>query len=88
VRQHPPSHVRNRLPKFLYATQVGIAPPTFVVFVNDPSIVHFSYRRYLENRIRDAYGFLGTPIRLILRQRESEESARRSAKPRRKVKRR
>jgi GTP-binding protein len=88
VREHPPSHVRNRLPKFLYATQVGIAPPTFVAFVNDPSIVHFSYRRYLENRIRDAYGFLGTPIRLILRQRESEESARRSAKPRRKVKRR
>jgi GTP-binding protein len=85
VREHPPSHVRNRLPKFLYATQVGVAPPTFVVFVNDPSIVHFSYRRYLENRIRDAYGFLGTPIRLILRQRESEETARRSARPRRRA---
>src|SRR5919106_4630308 len=85
VREHPPSHVRNRLPKIYYAAQEGEAPPTFVVFVNDPSIVHFSYRRYLENRIRDAYGFLGTPIRLILRQRESEESARRSARPRRKV---
>jgi GTP-binding protein len=83
VRAHPPSHIRNRLAKVLYATQVGVAPPTFVIFVNDPELVHFSYRRYLENRIRDAYGFLGTPIRLIFRQRESEEAARRSARPRR-----
>ena len=83
VRAHPPSHVKNRLAKIFYATQVGVAPPTFVVFVNDPDLVHFSYRRYLENRIRDAYGFLGTPIRLILRERESEEAARRSARPRR-----
>ncbi len=83
VRKHPPSHVRNRLPKIFYATQVGVAPPTFVAFVNDPEIVHFSYKRYLENQIREAYGFLGTPIRLILRQRASEEDARRSARPRR-----
>jgi len=83
VRAHPPSHVRNRLPKIFYATQVGVAPPTFVIFVNDPEIVHFSYKRYLENQIREKYGFLGTPIRLILRQRESEEAARRSARPRR-----
>jgi GTPase len=83
VRAHPPSHVRNRLPKVFYATQVGVAPPTFVIFVNDPEIIHFSYKRYLENRIRDAYGFLGTPIKLILRQRESEEAARRSSRPRR-----
>jgi len=83
VRAHPPAHVRNRLPRIYYATQVGVAPPTFVVFVNDPKLIHFSYRRYLENRIRDTYGFLGTPIRLILRQRESEEQARRSARPRR-----
>ncbi len=88
VREHPPSHVRNRLPKFYYAAQVSVAPPTFVIFVNDPAIVHFSYKRYLENRIRDAYGFLGTPIRLILRQRESEESARRSMKPRKRTSRR
>ncbi len=85
VRAHPPSHVRNRLPKIFYATQVGVAPPTFVVFVNDPEIVHFSYKRYLENRIRAEYGFLGTPIRLILRQRESEDDARRSARPRRRT---
>jgi len=83
VRAHPPSHVRNRLPKVFYATQAGVAPPTFVVFVNDPELIHFSYRRYLENRIRDEYGFLGTPIRLVLRARESEAAARRSARPRR-----
>ncbi|HEY7846712.1 MAG TPA: ribosome biogenesis GTPase Der [Candidatus Limnocylindria bacterium] len=83
VRAHPPSHVRNRLGKVLYATQVAVAPPTFVIFVNDPELIHFSYRRYLENRIRDEYGFLGTPIRLIFRARESEESARRSARGRR-----
>jgi GTP-binding protein len=83
VRAHPPSHVRNRLGKVLYATQVAVAPPTFVIFVNDPELIHFSYRRYLENRIRDEYGFLGTPIRLIFRQRASEEAARRSARPRR-----
>jgi GTPase len=88
VRAHPPSHVKNRLAKILYATQVGVAPPTFVVFVNDPELVHFSYRRYLENRIRDEYGFLGTPIRLILRQRESEEAARKATRGRRRVARR
>jgi len=88
VREHPPSHVRNRLPKVYYATQAAVAPPTFVVFVNDPTLIHFSYRRYLENRIRAEYGFLGTPIKLILRQRVSEEAARRSARPRRAARRR
>jgi GTP-binding protein len=83
VRAHPPAHVRNRQPKILYATQVAIGPPTFVVFVNDPELIHFSYRRYLENRIRAEYGFLGTPIKLIFRQRVSEDAARRSARPRR-----
>ena len=83
VRAHPPAHVRNRQPRILYATQVAIGPPTFVVFVNDPELIHFSYRRYLENRIRAEYGFLGTPIKLIFRQRVSEDSARRSARPRR-----
>ncbi|MEX0626042.1 MAG: ribosome biogenesis GTPase Der [Chloroflexota bacterium] len=85
VRAHPPAHVRNRQPKILYATQVAIGPPTFVVFVNDPELIHFSYRRYLENRIRAEYGFLGTPIKLIFRQRVSEDAARRSARPRRVV---
>jgi GTP-binding protein len=85
VRAHPPSHVRNRLPKVLYATQVAIGPPTFVIFVNDPELIHFSYKRYLENRIREEWGFLGTPIRLIFRRRESVEDARRTAKPRRRT---
>jgi GTP-binding protein len=83
VRAHPPSPVRNRLPKIFYATQVAVGPPTFVVFANDPSLIHFSYKRYLENRIREAYGFLGTPIKLIFRERESEDDARRASKPRR-----
>src|SRR5438105_3057652 len=83
IREHPPSHVRNRLPKILYATQAAVAPPTFVVFVNDPELVHFSYRRYLENRIRAEYGFPGTPIRLIFGERINEAAARRSARPRR-----
>ncbi|MGZ6213965.1 MAG: ribosome biogenesis GTPase Der [Candidatus Limnocylindria bacterium] len=83
VRAHAPAPVRNRQPKILYATQVAIGPPTFVVFVNDPELIHFSYRRYLENRIRAEYGFLGTPIKLIFRQRTSEEAARRTSRPRR-----
>jgi GTP-binding protein len=83
VRAHPPAHVRNRQPKILYATQVAIGPPTFVMFVNDPELINFSYRRYLENRIRAEYGFLGTPIKLIFRQRVSEEAARRTSRPRR-----
>jgi GTP-binding protein len=83
VRGHPPAPVRNRQPKVLYATQVAVAPPTFVIFVNDPELIHFSYRRYLENRIRDEYGFLGTPIKLIFRQRVSEGAARRPPRQRR-----
>ncbi|WP_421022479.1 ribosome biogenesis GTPase Der [Limosilactobacillus fermentum] len=53
-----------------YATQVAVAPPTFVIFVNDPDLMHFSYARYLENRIRAAFDFTGTPIRLIKRRRK------------------
>ena len=82
VREHPPAHVRNRQAKFFYATQAGVAPPTFVLFVNEPDLVHFSYRRYLENRIRAEYGFLGTPIRVVLRRRESEQAARRPTRQR------
>jgi GTP-binding protein len=67
---------------------VAVGPPTFVVFVNDPTLIHFSYRRYLENRIRDEWGFLGTPIKLIFRERASEDAARRSAKPRKRSTRR
>jgi GTP-binding protein len=54
-----------------YTTQVAIKPPTFVLFVNDPELLHFSYKRFIENRIREAFGFKGTPIRIIAR-RKSE----------------
>ncbi|WP_058307571.1 ribosome biogenesis GTPase Der [Gracilibacillus massiliensis] len=55
--------------KVLYATQVAVKPPTFVVFVNDPELMHFSYERFLENQIRDAFGFEGTPIKIYARRR-------------------
>jgi GTPase len=67
----PPPLVRGRRPRLFYATQAAIAPPTFVFFASDASSVHFSYRRYLENRLRDTFGFHGTPIRLVFRDRSS-----------------
>ena len=71
----PPPPVRGKRPKLFYATQAAIAPPTFVFFASDASAVHFSYRRYLENRLRDTFGFDGTPIRLVFRDRASVEAA-------------
>jgi GTP-binding protein len=59
--------------RIYYATQADTEPPTFVLFVNDPNIVHFSYERYLENRIREHYPFTGTPIRLVFRKRDNDE---------------
>lgn len=53
-----------------YATQVASRPPTFVLFVNDPELLHFSYKRYLDNRIREAFDFTGTPIRILARQKQ------------------
>ena len=73
----PPPPVRGKRPKLFYATQAAIAPPTFVFFASDASAVHFSYRRYLENRLRDAFGFAGTPIRLVFRDRASVKLPRR-----------
>ncbi|MBI4494811.1 MAG: ribosome biogenesis GTPase Der [Chloroflexi bacterium] len=58
---------RGRALKVYYSTQGGVEPPTFVLFVNDPKLVHFSYQRYLENRIRAAFGFEGTPLKLVFR---------------------
>jgi GTP-binding protein len=80
-RQTPPP-VKNRRPKIFYATQAAVGPPTFVVFTSDAASIHFSYRRYLENRLRDAFGFDGTPIRFIFRDRSRVELERRS-RPRR-----
>lgn len=64
-----PNHNGGRL-KVYYATQVSIKPPTFVLFVNDPEYCHYSYKRYLDNKIREAFGFEGTPIKIVLRARE------------------
>ncbi len=68
----PPSQNGKRL-KLYYATQVAIQPPTFVIFVNDSALVHFSYERYLENYFRKSFGFSGTPIRILFRNRTREE---------------
>lgn len=67
--EHPPGSVQGRRLKLLYATQAEINPPTFVLFVNDGRLAHFSYERYLENRLRRAYGFVGTAIRLMFKSR-------------------
>jgi len=69
--QQPPSDKGKRL-KLYYITQVSVKPPTFVVFVNDKELMHFSYTRYLENRIRDAFGFRGTSLRFITRERKEK----------------
>ena len=73
----PPPLVRGKRPKLFYATQAAISPPTFVFFASDASSVHFSYRRYLENRLRETFGFHGTPVRLVFRDRASVRLPRR-----------
>ncbi len=70
--QQPPSDKGKRL-KLYYITQVAVKPPTFVIFVNDKKLMHFSYTRYLENRIRDAFGFKGTSLRFYIRERKGKE---------------
>jgi len=71
ARHAPPSKAGKRL-KFYYVTQAAVDPPTFLFFVNDPRLMHFSYERYLENQLREHYGFLGTPLRLSFRKRGKE----------------
>jgi GTP-binding protein len=68
----PPSDKGKRL-KLYYMTQVSIKPPTFVIFVNDKSLMHFSYKRYIENRVRDSFGFKGTPLHFIIRERKDKD---------------
>ncbi|MBQ0146706.1 MAG: ribosome biogenesis GTPase Der [Lachnospiraceae bacterium] len=72
IMQQPPSDKGRRL-KVFYATQTGIEPPAFVIFVNNKELMHFSYQRYLENRIREAFGFRGTPIRFFIRERGEDK---------------
>jgi len=73
IEQNPPPSYKTRRLKIYYATQSGVKPPTFILFVNDTGLMHFSYGRYLENQLRQAYGFEGTPIRLFLRERTKKE---------------
>ena len=70
--QQPPSDRGRRL-KIFYMTQVAVKPPTFVIFVNDKELMHFSYTRYLENQIREAFGFRGTSLKFIVRERKDKE---------------
>ncbi len=71
TRVEPPTDKGKRL-RIYYMTQTSAAPPTFVIFCNDPELFHFSYQRYLENRLREVFGFRGTPIRLVIRGRGEE----------------
>lgn len=71
MRAQPPSDKGKRL-KIYYMTQISVAPPTFVIFCNDAELFHFSYQRYLENCLRQTFGFSGTPIRLIIREKGEE----------------
>ena len=70
--QQPPSDKGKRL-RLYYITQVSVKPPTFVIFVNDKELMHFSYTRYIENQIRESFGFRGTPLRFIIRERKEKE---------------
>lgn len=73
VAINPPTTEKGQRLKILYATQVKIKPPTFVIFVNEPEIMHFSYQRYLENKLREAFGFEGTPLSMIIRGKKEDE---------------
>lgn len=72
-RVHPPPSFRGRVLKCHYVTQASVAPPEFVFFVNDPELLHFSYERHLENSLRAAFGFEGTPLKLVLRRRVRQD---------------
>ncbi len=72
VQRHHPPVVQGRAMRIFYVTQAEVSPPTFIFFVNDPALLHFSYQRYLENQLRQAFGFDGTALRLEFRERQSE----------------
>lgn len=70
IAMNPTPTLKGKRLKVLYGTQVAVKPPSFVIFVNDPELMHFSYQRFLENKIRDAFGFVGTPIKIFARRRQ------------------
>ena len=69
----PPAH-SGRVAKIYYMTQVGIRPPTFVMFVNDAKLIHFSYVRFIENKLRESFVFEGTPIRIVVRSKKDGDT--------------
>ena len=73
VAVNPPPTKKGRQLKILFATQADICPPRFVLFVNEPELMHFSYLRFLENKLRDTYGFEGAPLKFVIRKRSEEE---------------
>lgn len=73
VAMHQPPSDKGKRLKLYYITQVSVKPPTFVIFVNDKELMHFSYTRYLENKIREAFGFKGTPLKFFIRERKEKE---------------
>ena len=79
--RHEPPMYRSRRVKYYYVTQVAVKPPTFVVFVNYPEGVHFSYIRYIENNLRQAFGFHGSPIRIYPKRRREEQTAEERTRP-------
>ena len=70
----PPTDKGRRL-KLYYITQVAVAPPTFIIFVNDKKLMHFSYQRYIENKIRETFDFRGTSLKFIIRERSEKDAA-------------
>jgi GTPase len=82
VQRHAPPTSQGRAMRVYYVTQPEVSPPTFVFFVNDPTLNHFSYQRYLENRLREAFGFEGTAIRLQFRARSKEDEGEKRSRPR------
>jgi GTPase len=81
VAGHEPPLYRGKRVKYFYGTQVGVKPPTFVVFVNYPEGVHFSYIRYIENHLREAFGFHGTPVRIYAKRRRETQTAEERTRP-------
>ena len=71
---HEPPQDKGKRLRLFYVTQVGVNPPTFVIFVNDRELFHFSYQRYIENRFREAFGFAGTPVHFMIRERKDKDS--------------
>ncbi|MDE3230330.1 MAG: ribosome biogenesis GTPase Der [Chloroflexota bacterium] len=74
VQRHRPPVVQGRPMRIYYVTQAEVSPPTFIFFVNDPALLHFSYQRYLENQLRQAFGFAGTALRLEFRERQNDRN--------------